>query len=72
MEEIKKNASILIVEGEELLQKVTPLILKLYDYSVTLATTRKEAITFFNHRFDLILLDIKLPDINGFEVCRKM
>lgn len=69
---IAKRASILVIEDDELLQKVTPLILKLCGYSVTLATTGKDAIKLFSNKYDLILLDIRLPDMSGFELCRKM
>lgn len=72
MENIRRSISILIVEDDDLLQKITPLILKLSGYSTTLVTTGKEAINLFTQQFDLILLDIRLPDMSGFEVCKEM
>ena len=64
--------NILVVEDDDVLQKVTPLMIKMCGYNSTLATTGQEAIRLFKKGFDLIFLDIRLPDINGFDVCKKI
>jgi diguanylate cyclase (GGDEF)-like protein len=43
------------------------------DYELIFATTGKEAIDLArDQRPDLILLDVMMPDLNGYEVCRKL
>ncbi len=48
-------------------------ILRKMDYSIVFATNGKEALDRVKKNdFDLILLDIMMPDMDGFEVCRKL
>lgn len=44
------------------------------NYSVTIATSGKEALSFIENgeRFDLILLDIMMPRLSGYEVARSL
>lgn len=43
------------------------------DYDLRTATTGEEALEIaLDFRPDIILLDIMLPDIDGYEVCRKL
>jgi len=64
---------ILIVEDSETNIKLLELILIKYGYQVELAMSGLEAIDKLNlHTFDLILLDIVLPDINGLEMCQRL
>ena len=64
---------LLIVEDEDHLAAGLKLNLELEGYSVDLAANAKEA----GQRlldpsgYDAIVLDVMLPDINGFELCRK-
>ncbi len=65
---------ILIVEDEENLANTLALNLKLENYTVSIARNGKEALLFFakNHAsLDLVLLDVMLPDINGFDLCKE-
>ena len=41
-------------------------------YEVREATTGKEALRLAAERPDLIILDINLPDVDGYEVCRQV
>jgi two-component system, OmpR family, alkaline phosphatase synthesis response regulator PhoP len=64
---------ILIVEDEENLLKIIKLNLELEGYSVTPAITGIEALKEFRkNNFDLILLDVMLPEMNGFDVCEEI
>jgi two-component system, OmpR family, alkaline phosphatase synthesis response regulator PhoP len=64
---------ILLVEDEERLLEVVKLNLELEGYEVECAIDGKEALDqFHRQRFDLILLDVMLPKMDGFSVCRSI
>lgn len=67
----KKN--ILIVEDEESLLKLETILLTVKGYQVTGAVNGTDALDKLSkNQFDLVLLDIMLPDIDGYEVCRRI
>ena len=62
---------ILLVEDEESILDALKLNLELEDYDVTVATDGEMALEEFKgSRFDLIVLDVMLPKIDGFSVCQ--
>lgn len=62
--------TILLVEDEENLLKTIRLNLELEDYQVISAIDGDSAIRIFNETaFDLVILDVMLPLVNGFDVC---
>jgi twitching motility two-component system response regulator PilG len=62
---------ILIVEDEESLLKLETILLTVSGFEVIGAISGNMAIEKIGtEKFDLVLLDIMLPDIDGFEVCR--
>lgn len=64
---------ILVVEDEESLLKLETILLTIKGYEVVGALTGSKALTILSHeKIDLILLDIMLPDIDGFEVCSRV
>ena len=65
---------ILIVEDNPQNMKVVQLILEPHGYILLEATDGEEALEVINNgeRPDLILLDIQLPKIDGFEVTRRL
>ncbi|PKN01483.1 MAG: hypothetical protein CVU77_05140 [Elusimicrobia bacterium HGW-Elusimicrobia-1] len=66
-------AKILVVDDEENLALLLETILKAKGYEVETAYNGKEAVEKAkNTPFDLCLLDIRLPDINGVEVFLKL
>lgn len=71
---MKKNSySILLVEDEENLQHTLRLNFELEGYEVTSAYTGPEALKAFqNEHFDLIILDIMIPEIDGITVCENI
>ena len=61
---------ILIIEDEQAIQKILTEPLAFAGYKVTTASDGLEGIHFFHSQtFDLILLDIMLPKIDGYTVC---
>jgi two-component system, OmpR family, alkaline phosphatase synthesis response regulator PhoP len=65
---------IFIVEDEINLANTIALNLKLENYQVSIASKGTDALRFFtkNHAsLSLILLDVMLPDINGFDLCKE-
>jgi two-component system, OmpR family, alkaline phosphatase synthesis response regulator PhoP len=63
------GSRILLVEDEETLAVGLEYNLTSEGYLVTWAKNGKEAVRFFNNeKFDLIILDIMLPFLDGFEV----
>jgi two-component system alkaline phosphatase synthesis response regulator PhoP len=64
---------ILLVEDEEHLLKTIQLNLELEGYDVNTANTGIEALRVFRKEsFDLIILDVMLPEIHGFDVCEEI
>ncbi len=69
---MKKNR-ILVVEDEESLLKLESILLSSKGYNVTGVMDGKSALEeVMAHRPDLVILDIMLPEIDGFEVCRRI
>jgi len=66
----KKSATILIADDEEPNRELLSHILKREGYRVVLAEDGEEAMTLFSSEIDLALLDVKMPGLNGFQVCR--
>lgn len=67
------SPSILVVEDEMLTRRMVQQLLESEGLAVTTAGSVAEAMAEVNRRrFDLILLDVLLPDGNGFETCRRI
>ncbi|MEH6345253.1 MAG: two-component system response regulator CreB [Bermanella sp.] len=70
---MKANARILLVEDEPSIADNIQYALKAASFEVLWASSGMEALSLFKEQSpDLIILDIGLPDIDGFEVCRKI
>lgn len=68
-----RKKRILVVEDEESLLKLETILLTVKGFEVIGAVTGKMAIDKIGvEAFDLVLLDIMLPDVDGFEVCRQI
>lgn len=64
---------VLVVEDEKAIAEGLTLNLRRKNYEVTLAEDGKQALEFARRdRYDLILLDVRLPRLDGFEVCREL
>ncbi len=64
--------NILLVEDDAPLAMGIQYALKKNGFTVSLAKTIKEAHEFFNAGIDLILLDVALPDGNGYDFCKEI
>lgn len=70
---MKKEKTILIVDDSKLNIRVLSDILKKREYRIALARSGKIALEFVEMKKpDLILLDIMMPEIDGFEVCARL
>lgn len=68
-----KLAKILLVEDEISIRRLLRVSLESNSFDVIEATNGKEGIAMAgSHRPDAIILDIGLPDINGFEVIKQL
>jgi len=63
---------ILLVEDEPLAQKVHCLMLERKGHIVDLATTGHQTLAMFGKGYDLILMDVGLPDISGIDVAAEI
>jgi two-component system alkaline phosphatase synthesis response regulator PhoP len=69
----ESKAAILIVEDEENLQEALKLNLELEGYDITCAENGAIALKRVDEGyFDLIILDVMLPEIDGFDVCESI
>ena len=70
---MKANARILLVEDEPSIADNVQYALKAASFEVIWAASGQEALSAFSNQVpDLVILDIGLPDMDGFEVCRKL
>ena len=64
---------ILLVEDEESIRDTVKLNLELEGYEVVIAKDGKRALKHFREQhFDLIILDVMLPEVDGFQVCEQI
>lgn len=64
---------IFLVEDDKAIAKNLILLLRSEGFAVTHVPTQSEALATLNrHKFDLALVDISLPDGNGFTVCTEI
>jgi two-component system OmpR family response regulator len=64
---------ILVVEDEEAIADGIVFNLERKHYRVDLARDGRQALEFLRDtRYDLVLLDVRLPEVDGFEVCQQL
>lgn len=64
---------VLLAEDEKSLRDGIKLNLEMEGYEVEEAVNGNEALQKFeNQRFNLVILDVMMPEVNGFEVCEKI
>jgi DNA-binding response OmpR family regulator len=68
-----RTTRILLVDDEQPVQKLLSYPLEKEGYEVVPARDGQEALTNFEQgEFDLVVLDIMLPKVDGLEVCRRL
>lgn len=67
------SRTILIVEDQQILREIMKEYLLDEGYQVLEASDGSQALELFqDHKIDLIILDIMLPEIDGWSVCRRI
>ena len=67
------GARLLVVDDEESITALLETALRFMGHDVVVAATGAEALdAVMRHELDLIVLDVNLPDLDGFEVCRRI
>jgi putative two-component system response regulator len=70
---MEKRVAILVVDDEEANRKSLSMILETFGYRAFQAENGKRAVEMVAaERIDVILLDLMMPVMNGFEVCRTL
>ena len=69
--DIARNARVLAVDDNPAALYATGRVLRSAGYEVTTATTGNGALAAASG-VDLVVLDVNLPDLDGFEVCRRL
>lgn len=73
MTENDRIPQVLVVDDEPNIRELVQVALKFHGCSVTTASSGKEALRQAEAmRPDLIVLDVMMPDMDGFEVCRRL
>src|SRR5690348_18007023 len=68
-----RSARILLVDDEQSIQTLLSYPLRRDGYEVVQAVDGREALDRFDERpFDLVVLDVMLPKLDGLEVCRRL
>lgn len=68
-----KKSSLLIVDDEKQGREALEILLAREDYQLAFATNGEEALQQANTLMpDLILLDVMMPEMDGFEVCQRL
>ena len=67
-----ERGKILIVEDEKKISDIVKSYLERAGFDVTVAATGAAALMEIKNRFDLVILDLKLPDIEGETICKSI
>jgi CheY-like chemotaxis protein len=68
-----RKLTILLVEDDELSQKVTTFYLRRYGHEVDVAINGNEAVSRFKeNKYDLILMDIQMPVMDGLQAAKEI
>jgi DNA-binding response OmpR family regulator len=66
-------AKILVVDDSKLVTDIVKMRLEMYGYEVRLAHSGEEALASIASEMpDLLVLDVQMPGMDGYEVCRRL
>ncbi|MCA9979487.1 MAG: response regulator, partial [Anaerolineales bacterium] len=69
----EKQALVLVVDDNEINRDVLSRRITRYGHQVLTAASGREALRMMNDQnFDLVLLDIMMPDMNGYQVLERI
>jgi CheY-like chemotaxis protein len=72
-DESQSRPCVLVVDDNEQNRALAKAALELEDYEVELAKSGEEGLRAFGERMpDCVLLDVRMPGLDGFETCRRM
>lgn len=63
---------ILIVDDDNRVVKMLSEYMKLYEFKTICAYNGKDALAYFDDSIDLVVLDINMDGVDGYEVCQKI
>lgn len=66
------TAHILMVDNEEEIRHVVKVLLESEGFTVTEAASGEEALAKFTPDMDLVILDVKMSGISGYQVCLRL
>lgn len=67
------RATILIVDDSKLVTDIVKMRLEMYGYEVQVAYNGEEGLSRVDEVMpDLVVLDVQMPGIDGYEVCRRL
>ncbi len=73
MKSMDSMARILVIDDEQMVAGSIERTLRAHNFSVTVATSGVEGLKAArHHRPDLVVLDVLMPSMDGFEVCRQI
>jgi len=68
-----QNSKVLVIDDEQKIREILKTYLEKSGFTVHQASDGKEALYMFKkENYDLIILDLMMPEIDGFEVCKKI
>ena len=67
-----KKKKILFADDDHEIREALRLLLTSEGYDIVEASCGKEALEFMDHTIDLVILDVMMPEMNGFTVCSEI
>lgn len=66
------NEKIMVVDDQDDIREVIHVLLTNEGYQIIEAKNGKEALELLDDSIDLIILDVMMPEMNGYQVCLLM
>ena len=64
--------SILVVDDDQEIRELLRILLESEGYQVSEAASGAQAMTLLNEKMDLVILDVMMPNMSGYQVCRQI